>query len=91
MGLIEERWLSYRYTIVRDSLAQGGEGVVVKVDSDGNGIFGRTITSDSELTGDEFIRWTAGLGYLGFIKICQNTPQLCWGDEWPPSPLGGEG
>jgi len=26
-----------------------------------------------------------------FIKICQNTPQLCWGDEWPPSPLGGEG
>jgi len=19
----------------------------------------------------------------GFIKICQNTPQLCWGDEWP--------
>jgi len=20
---------------------------------------------------------------LGFIKICQNTPQLCWGDEWP--------
>ena len=18
-----------------------------------------------------------------FIKICQNTPQLCWGDEWP--------
>jgi len=18
----------------------------------------------------------------GFIKICQNTPQLCWGDEW---------
>jgi len=30
-----------------------------------------------------------------FIKICQNTPQLCWGDEWHPyiipSPLGGEG
>jgi len=20
---------------------------------------------------------------LYFIKICQNTPQLCWGDEWP--------
>jgi hypothetical protein len=20
---------------------------------------------------------------LLFIKICQNTPQLCWGDEWP--------
>jgi hypothetical protein len=24
-----------------------------------------------------------------FLKICQNTPQLCWGDEWLPSPLGG--
>ncbi len=32
-----------------------------------------------------------GLRFFGFIKICQNTPQLCWGDEWPPSPLGGEG
>jgi len=68
VGLIEERWLSYRYTIDWDSLAQGGEGFVVKVDSDDNGIFERTITSDSELTGDEFIRWTAGLGYLGFIN-----------------------
>ena len=24
--------------------------------------------------------------------MCQNTPQLCWGDEWPPfSPGGREG
>jgi hypothetical protein len=29
----------------------------------------------------------AGLSHP-FIKTCQNTPQLCWGDEWPPSPLG---
>ncbi|OGP91769.1 MAG: hypothetical protein A2Z19_04585 [Deltaproteobacteria bacterium RBG_16_54_18] len=21
-----------------------------------------------------------------FIKTCQNTPQLCWGDEWSPLP-----
>jgi hypothetical protein len=26
-----------------------------------------------------------------FIKICQNTPQLCWGMNGFPSPLGGEG
>jgi len=26
-----------------------------------------------------------------FIKICQNTPQLCWGDEWPPLSPGGRG
>jgi hypothetical protein len=25
----------------------------------------------------------AGRWNLNFIKICQNTPQLCWGDEWP--------
>jgi len=24
-----------------------------------------------------------GVSFI-FIKICQNTPQLCWGDEWPP-------
>ena len=26
-----------------------------------------------------------------FIKICQNTPQLCWGDEWPTLSPGGRG
>ena len=26
-----------------------------------------------------------------FIKICQNTPQFCWGDEWPPLSPGGRG
>jgi len=25
-----------------------------------------------------------------FIKMCQNTPQLCWGDEWPSLSPGGE-
>jgi len=28
---------------------------------------------------------------LWFIKIFQNTPQLCWGDEWPTLSPGGEG
>jgi mRNA-degrading endonuclease RelE of RelBE toxin-antitoxin system len=26
-----------------------------------------------------------------FIRICQNTPQLCWGDEWPTLSPGGRG
>jgi len=25
------------------------------------------------------------------MKMCQNTPQLCWGDEWPTLSPGGEG
>ena len=28
---------------------------------------------------------------LQFIKMCQNTPQLCWGDEWPTLSPGGRG
>ena len=26
-----------------------------------------------------------------FIKMCQNTPQLCWVDEWPILSPGGRG
>jgi len=26
-----------------------------------------------------------------FIKMFQNTPQLCWGDEWPTLSPGGRG
>ena len=26
-----------------------------------------------------------------FIKMRQNTPQLCWGDEWPALSPGGRG
>ena len=28
---------------------------------------------------------------VDFIKMCQNTPQLCWGDEWPTLSPGGRG
>jgi hypothetical protein len=34
-----------------------------------------------------FMEWTS---LLKFIKIFQNTPQLCWGDEWPTLSPGGE-
>jgi parallel beta-helix repeat protein len=44
----------HQYTIDWEALAQGEEGVTVQIDSDGDGIFERTITSDSDLTGDEF-------------------------------------
>ena len=30
----------------------------------------------------------AKAGIQDFIKICQNTPQLSWGKEWPTLSLG---
>ena len=30
-----------------------------------------------------------GFGASTFIKVCQNTPKLCWGDEWPTLSSGG--
>jgi hypothetical protein len=30
------------------------------------------------------------LASIDFIKMCQNTPQLCWGDEWPTLSPGWE-
>ena len=35
------------------------------------------------MTGEETFQKAKVLRNLNFvIKICQNTPQLCWGDEW---------
>jgi hypothetical protein len=42
------------YLIDWDLLAQGGNGVTVLIDADDDGTFERTITSDSELTPEEF-------------------------------------
>jgi len=49
----------HRFFIDWDALSQGEQGVTVQIDSDGDGIFERTITSDSDLTGDEFVLQTA--------------------------------
>ncbi|MFC1927860.1 metallophosphoesterase family protein, partial [Chloroflexota bacterium] len=48
----------HQYTIDWGALSQGGEGVTVQVDSDGDGVFEHTITSEHELTADEFILQT---------------------------------
>jgi len=49
----------HRYTIDWRAISQGGQGVTVEVDSNGDGIFEYTFTSDSELTQDEFIQQTS--------------------------------
>ena len=48
----------HEYTVDWDALSEGEEGVTVQIDSDGDGTFEETITSDGELTGDEFILQT---------------------------------
>ena len=44
-----------RYTIDWNALSQGEEGVIVRVDSDGDGSFEYSLTSDTELTYDEYL------------------------------------
>jgi parallel beta-helix repeat protein len=48
----------HQYIIDWAALSAGEEGVTVMVDSDGDGVFEHTFTSDSELTHDEFIQQT---------------------------------
>jgi len=45
---------NHQYSIDWDALARGEEGVTLQVDNDGDGMFERTISSDSELAGEEF-------------------------------------
>ncbi len=49
----------HQYTIDWDALSEGEEGVTVQIDSDGDGEFEDTFTSDNELTQDEFMLRTA--------------------------------
>lgn len=49
---------THQYSINWEALVLGEEGVMVKVDSDGDGVFEHTFTSDGELTHDEFILQT---------------------------------
>jgi hypothetical protein len=45
----------HQYTIDWDALSEGEEGVTIQVDSDGDGDFEDTFTSDNELTRREFV------------------------------------
>jgi hypothetical protein len=48
----------HQYSIDWTALSQGEEGATVQVDSDGDGLFEHTFTSDSELTQSEFLAQT---------------------------------
>jgi murein DD-endopeptidase MepM/ murein hydrolase activator NlpD len=49
---------NHLYNIDWGALSNGDEGVAIAIDNDGDGVFERTITSDDELTQDEFILLT---------------------------------
>ena len=44
----------HRYLFDYDALARGEEGTTISVDNDGDGVFEKSFTAGSELTGDEF-------------------------------------
>ena len=48
----------HQYTINWTALSQGEKGVIVQVDSEGDGVFEYNFTSDSELTQSEFLAQT---------------------------------
>jgi hypothetical protein len=45
----------HQYVVDWDALSRGEKGVTLQVDSDGDGTFEQTITSDQDLTKDEFV------------------------------------
>jgi len=45
----------HQYSVDWDALSLGEEGVTIMVDSDGDGVFEHTFTSDSELTQSEYL------------------------------------
>jgi hypothetical protein len=60
---------THQYTIDWDTLSQGGEGVTVQADSDGDGAYEHTFFSDAVLTGDEFTMAMGG----PVVESCNST------------------
>jgi len=59
MGIPTTPGAIHQYTVDWAALSLREESVTVQVDSDGDGVFEHTFTSDSELTHDEFMLQTA--------------------------------
>ena len=67
----------HRYSINWTALSSGEEGVTIQIDADGDGVFEKTITSDNELTHDEFMLQTETT-----IDINPNTLNLKSKGKW---------
>jgi len=62
---------THQYSVDWNALSQGGKGVTVQVDSNGDGQFERRIISDNVLTQDEF-RDSDGDGVSDAVDNCRN-------------------
>ena len=85
-----------QYDIDWEALSQGKEGVTVQVDTDGDSTFERTITSDGELTQDEYLFVTsvnpegklpATWSEVKRTQLFQNYPNPFNPDTWIPYTL----
>lgn len=84
----------HQYTINWTALSEGVEGVTVKVDSDGDGVFELIFTSDNELTQDEFMlqlppaeafpMWIVGAA-VATIAIATGAIAVFWRKRKQPS------
>ena len=62
----------HEYVIDWDALSEDEDGVTMQIDSDGDGIFEKTITSDSDLTQDEYLSATGeeeGIPFWAWIVL----------------------
>lgn len=86
----------HQYTIDRDVLSEGEKGVTVQIDTDGDGVFEQTISTDSELTKDEHLsvtdvtpkdKYPTTWGNVKQTKLYQNYPNPSNPDTWIPYQL----
>jgi hypothetical protein len=61
-----------------------------KEEANADGIMGGHLNKEHFIN-HTLVHCVKHLSGSGFIKMCQNTPQLCWGDEWPSLSPGGRG
>ncbi len=89
----------HQYTIDWDILSQGEEGVTVKIEEDGDLVPERTITSDSELTEDEYLfaiavnpkgKYFTSWADVKQTKLFQNYPNPFNPETWIPYVLAEE-
>jgi len=87
---------AHEYTIDWDVLSKGGKGVTVKIDSDRDGTFERSLLSDSKLTEDEYSlvtavtpdgKYPAIWGDLKRTALFQNYPNPFNPETWIPYQL----